>query len=350
MLSIVLYGLLATGGDAAEIRRRQELSLAAPRVIVQPQVQVPQMQKPPMQSASLPPSQGTYYTRPPGPIPSNGSVPPPPPNQQLVIPGAQQGPQPGPESGNKSGTEAPGDSSTGDDQVLDSDGKVLPGGTGKDRSNTAPALLGPNDTPGPNSWADVLPNLNSGSDDHAPEDTTDSGVTEEVAKSTEKVGENLTDEQKQGILENTSTEEFDASPAEFQQLVLTAAQDKLADSEAAIDKLTDTGPIPEAVAPPSPETYAEIQNISSTMTETSAELSKGLRQLIDISLDELRNNATLEIDGPVVMDANGNPVPPLKRRWITAAITALGTILELTKLADKVLDEGIALWKKFKSA
>ncbi|KAF3146703.1 hypothetical protein TWF703_003974 [Orbilia oligospora] len=325
MLSFVLYGLLATtGGSAAEIRRRQELALAAPRVIVQAQGQLPQMQKPPMPSASLPSPQGTYYTRPPGPIPSapipsNGPVPPIP-NQNLVIPG--------PGSATTSDAEAPGDSSSGDgDPLIDSD-----------------------DTPGPNSWAEVLPNLNLGSDDHTPENTAGGPVTAAVESSTNTAARIFTDDQKQDLLDHISPEEFEQSTADFQELVLVAAQDKLMDSEAKIEDVAEPGSDPEPVTSLTQETYAEIQDIGQNLTGTSAELSQAIRGLIGISLDELRNNATLDVPGPGMTDANGNSGPQLKKRWVSAVLGALGAIIEISKLADKVLDEGISLWKKIKAA
>ncbi|KAF3200485.1 hypothetical protein TWF192_001189 [Orbilia oligospora] len=352
MLSFVLYGLLAiTSSNAAEIRRRQELALAAPRVIVQAQGQLPQMQKPPMPSAILPSPQGTYYTRPPGPvssapIPSNVPVPPIP-NQNLVIPG----PQPGPESAIKSEAEAPGDGSSGDsDPLIDSDGRVLPGGTRKDDTNTAPALLGPKDTPGPNSWAEVLPNLNAGSDDHTPENTDSGPVTAGVESSTSAAAGILTDDQKQDLLDKISPEEFEQSTPDFQELVLVAAQDKLMDAEAKIEDVAEPGSGPEPITSLTQETYTEIQDIGQNLTGTSAELSQAIRGLIGISLDELRNNATLDVPGPGMTDANGNSGPQLKKRWLTAVLGALGAIIEITKLADKVLDEGTSLWKKIKAA
>ncbi|TGJ65668.1 hypothetical protein EYR41_009618 [Orbilia oligospora] len=348
MLSFVLYGLLATtGGSAAEIRRRQELALAAPRVIVQAQGQLPQMQKPPMPSASLPSPQGTYYTRPPGPIPSapipsNGPVPPIP-NQNLVIPG--------PGSATTSDAEAPGDSPSGDgDPLIDSDGIVLPGGTKKDHTNTPFALLGPKDTPGPNSWAEVFPNLNLGSDDHTPENTAGGPVTAAVESSTNTAARIFTDDQKQDLLNHISPEEFEQSTTDFQELVLVAAQDKLMDSEAKIEDVAEPGSDPEPVTSLTQETYAEIQDIGQNLTGTSAELSQAIRGLIGISLDELRNNATLDVPGPGMTDANGNSGPQLKKRWVSAVLGALGAIIEISKLADKVLDEGISLWKKIKAA
>ncbi|KAK6512334.1 hypothetical protein TWF481_001222 [Arthrobotrys musiformis] len=355
MLSLVIYGLLATGSNAAEIRRRQELTLATPRVIVQPQGQAPQIPQASAWPTAAPQSQGTYFTRPPGPepsgpLPSGGAVPPVP-NQNLVVPRLQPGsgtsdaPGPGPGPG------APGDNSappSGPSQ--DSNTPITPGGTGKDLTNTPPALLGPNDTPGPDSWEDVLPNLKPGSDDHAPEGTT-GPVTAEVENSTNEAVNILTDDQKANLLENTSPTEFETSTPDFQELVLVAAQDKLADSEAKAEAIADiTGGETQPVTSLSQEDYAEIQDIGSNMTEKSAQLSKTLRELIDISLDELRNNATLDATGPGELDANGNTVPPMKKRWLTTVISTLGLLLELTKLADGVLDEGIAFWKKIKNA
>ncbi|EGX54279.1 hypothetical protein AOL_s00004g312 [Orbilia oligospora ATCC 24927] len=356
MLSFVLYGLLATtGSNAAEIRRRQELALAAPRVIVQAQGQLPQMQKPPMPSAGLPSPQGTYYTRPPGPIPSapipsNGPVPPIP-NQNLVIPGPQPGAQPGPGSATTSDAEAPGDNSSGDDDpLIGSDGTVLPGGTKKDDTNTPFALLGPKDTPGPNSWAEVLPNLNLGSDDHTPENTAGGPVTAAVESSTNTAAGILTDDQKQDLLDHISPEEFEQSTPDFQELVLVAAQDKLMDSEAKIEDVAEPGSDPEPVTSLTQETYTEIQDIGQNLTGTSADLSQAIRGLIGISLDELRNNATSDVPGPGMTDANGNSGSQLKKRWVSAVLGALGALIEISKLADKVLDEGISLWKKIKAA
>ncbi|KAF3313240.1 hypothetical protein TWF173_006200 [Orbilia oligospora] len=342
MLSFALYGLLATAGsNAAEIRRRQELALAAPRVIVQAQ--------------GLPSPQGTYYTRPPGPIPStpipsNGPVPPIP-NQNLVIPGPQPGAQPGPGSVTTSDAEAPGDSSSDDgDPLIDSDGTVLPGGTKKDHTNTPFALLGPKDTPGPNSWAEVLPNLNLGSDDHTPENTAGGPVTAAVESSTNTAGGILTDDQKQDLLDHISPEEFEQSTPDFQELVLVAAQDKLMDSEAKIEDVAEPGSDPEPVTSLTQETYTEIQDIGQNLTGTSADLSQAIRGLIGISLDELRNNATLDVPGPGMTDANGSSGSQLKKRWVSAVLGALGALIEISKLADKVLDEGISLWKKIKAA
>ncbi|KAK6527029.1 hypothetical protein TWF281_010224 [Arthrobotrys megalospora] len=364
MLSIVLYALLATGGNSAEIRRRQqELTLSAPKVIVQgggmqlpgqgPQIQGAPIQGTPMQgqaaqaaqASSLFQPQGTYFTRPPGPVPSPGGPVAPIQNQNLVIPAAQPGSS-GPSDPSQLG---PGDTSSppsGDGTP--GDATITPGGTGRDLTNTPPALLGPNDTPGPNFWADVLPNTTPGTDDHTPTD----GVSAEVQTSTNEAVGSLTEDQRSNLLENTSPEEFAESTSDFQQLVVIAAQDSLADSEAKAEAIAEisSGP-PEQVSSLTQDTYTEIQEIQANNTEISAELSKTLRGLLDLGLDDLRNNATLAAAASGnLTDANGNPLPPLKKRWVTALISGLAALLEAAGLAEKLVDGGVSMWRKIKGA
>ncbi|KAK6349115.1 hypothetical protein TWF730_009872 [Orbilia blumenaviensis] len=368
MLSLVLYALLASSGNAAEIRRRQqELSMTAPRVIVQgqgPQMQSGFMQGPTQpsgmaQPSGMPPpsgmpqpsgppqSQGTYFTRPPGPrpsspMPSGGPVLPPPQGQNLVIPAPTPGSGPAGSGPPEDSTTSPGGSSNDDSNR-------------KDFTNTPPALLGPNDTPGPASWADVLPNITPDLDDHSPEGAGDSGaVTPEVESSTSEAVNNLTEDQRSSLLENTSPTEFAESPPDFKELVLVAAQEKLADSEAKVESISETtaGTEAEPVTSLNQETYTDIQDIAANMTEKTAELSKTVRELIEVSLDELRSlgNDTGDSTAAGGIDESGNPSPAAKKRSVATIISTLTLLLELSDVAGQVVDGSISIWTKIKNA
>ncbi|EPS44342.1 hypothetical protein H072_1686 [Dactylellina haptotyla CBS 200.50] len=335
MRNIVVYALLATYGcNAAEIRRRQQaISIAPPRVIIPGGGTGAALNASPVQN---------YYAKPgSSPIPANMG------NQNIVIPNSMppvggptvwpspgpgnmaaplgQGPMGGPsQSAPQSGPGQSVSQSGPPDQSAPQDGQDQtspPGDFGPAPLNSDGLQLPPDDS-------DVPP------------PAVDQNTVEAVAA--------LSDPQRDDLLASTDAAEFGDGSEEFQELMLQATKDKLTtiSSEVQAQGLDLTEDIEAPETAPSVEIYSDIQDLGTNVTEKSQMLSETMQQLLDVALDEVRNNETLDA---TEVQPDGTVVKYRKdKRWLLAIISTLSLIYEGAKLAADIYDTGARMYKTFK--
>ncbi|KAK6538809.1 hypothetical protein TWF694_010374 [Orbilia ellipsospora] len=156
----------------------------------------------------------------------------------------------------------------------------------------------------------------------------------------------LSDGQRDEILKSTTTEDFVEGPPEFQEYILATAKDKLESvgEEADAYGIDLDQELAESEVVPTPEQYAEIQEFSMNVTDEAKVLSDNMIQLLDVVMDELRQNDTLDAtpDG-------GEGQVPNQKRWVPLLLAGLGLVFDLAKNGGKMYETTVHLVKFVKN-
>ncbi|KAF3909411.1 hypothetical protein AA313_de0201602 [Arthrobotrys entomopaga] len=155
----------------------------------------------------------------------------------------------------------------------------------------------------------------------------------------------LSDTQLSEIIKATDPEEFSQGSPEFQEYILAATKEKIDSVDEAADAygIDPTEDIADPETAPTLEQYAEIQDLGQNLTEKAAMLSTTMGKLLDVAMDELRQNNTLDAptDGS---DGQG----PGEKRNIVAIVSFLSLVYEGAKYASQAWDIGLNMYKSFK--
>ncbi|KAJ6261357.1 hypothetical protein Dda_4027 [Drechslerella dactyloides] len=160
-------------------------------------------------------------------------------------------------------------------------------------------------------------------------------------------GGGLSDEQAV-LLQTITPQDLQDGGAIVQETVLEAAKQQLIDSNYVADVVVPDEPLPDPETVPDLEDYQDIQETGTNVTQTAQELGGTMEQLLDLIIDQIRFNETI--------DGTPNDLTPVdqlvyerrkNKRWLFAAIQIVALVLEGAKHASEIIDQGVKLFHTF---
>ncbi|KAF3927691.1 hypothetical protein ABW21_db0203816 [Orbilia brochopaga] len=172
-------------------------------------------------------------------------------------------------------------------------------------------------------------------------------TTDESGMDITPPGGGLSDEQA-ALLQTITPQELQDGGLPVQETVLEAAKQQLVDSNYVANIVVTDDPLPPPEEVPDLQDYQDIQETGTNVTQTAQELGSTMEELLDLILDQVRNNETL--DGtPDASDLQGQIIYERRKnkKWFFAAIQIVALVLEGARHASEIIDQGVKLFHTF---